>query len=63
MAMRWRWPPENSCGYVEDVARQADAVQQLIRQREPHRGSAPMPWICIGSIRILPTVNRGLSEA
>jgi hypothetical protein len=34
MAMRWRWPPENSCGNRASVAAQAHLVEQIVQQAQ-----------------------------
>ena len=63
MPMRWRWPPENSCGIAVEcsgsrpTSRAARATRALI--------SAPreLPWTRSGSATIAPTRMRGSSEA
>ena len=46
MPMRWRWPPENSCGIaVACVGREADLLEQLADAVAPRRAPRPMPWI------------------
>ena len=38
MPMRWRWPPENSCGIAAGMlGQQADALEQLARPRASRR--------------------------
>ncbi len=64
MAMRWRCPPENSCGYLCTAS--AGRPTRLISATAWSKRSAslaPMPWIFIGSVRIWPIVKRGLRLA
>ncbi len=63
MAMRWRCPPLNSCGYLARVGgAQAGRVERLGRARS--RCSArPAPCsTASGSATVWPTVRRGSSE-
>ena len=62
MPMRWRWPPENSCGIaVARARRQADQLQHARRPRPASRRSRAAPWISSGSMTMSSTVMRGLS--
>ena len=62
MAMRWRWPPLNSCGIEPGLdglrptssSDLGDAVAHLL-------GRVP-PWASSGSAMMSPTRIRGLSE-
>ena len=61
MAMRWRWPPENSCGYlpVSDALRPTASSASTTRSRlseRPTRSSAS------GSATIRATFCLGSSE-
>ena len=62
MAIRWRWPPENSRGQPPAGVRgQADLVEQVADPlRRPPRGTARRR--CSGSVRICSTVSDGFSE-
>ena len=64
MAMRWRWPPENSCGYLcsADSSRPTFLSSALAVARRSV-WSSPMPWISIGSSSVWAMVKRGFSEA
>jgi hypothetical protein len=62
--MRWRWPPENSCGYLPKRAVvQPDLFQQLARALLALGRFAPMWWMTIGSISVWPMVKRGFRLA
>ena len=63
MPMRWRCPPENSCGNRFTCSGfKPDERHELL---DPLRARCRlyMPWIRIGSLMIEPTVMRGLSDA
>src|SRR5579859_7819696 len=61
--MRWRWPPENSCGYrllklgFNPTNRRSSCTLCCLSRPEPIRK------FCNGSMRMSPTVIRGSSEA
>mmetsp|Transcript_33270 Transcript_33270/g.53822 ORF Transcript_33270/g.53822 Transcript_33270/m.53822 type:complete len:98 (+) Transcript_33270:271-564(+) len=64
IAMRWRWPPENSCGYLAIALSSSPTRCSRARARASRSAlSLPMPWISIGSRRVCPIVKRGFSEA
>ena len=61
--IRWRWPPENSCGYrlidsAGSPTSSSSASTALVRD-----ALLPSPWISRGSAMMSPTRLRGLSEA
>src|SRR5712692_5901429 len=62
--MRWRWPPENSCGY----RRRCSALRPTVSSRCTTRSSRSRLvlaslWMTSASPMIEPTVIRGFSEA
>ena len=62
-AMRWRWPPLNSCGYcVGLLGPQADLQQQLAHPLGDLRRWSPQPLTISDSAMVRPTVMRGLSD-
>ena len=63
--MRWRWPPENSCGYLPKApTRPGRPCASSARARCSRSAwSAPMPWMVIGSTSVWPIVKRGFSDA
>ena len=62
--MRWRWPPENSCGIAVDVVgRQADDLEQLAHAPADLARARRSRWMRNGSPTIWPTRLRGLSDA
>ena len=56
---RWRWPPDSSWGYrfANDAGRPTCSSSRSTRS-DRWRPS-PMPWMCIGSATMLPTLWRG----
>src|SRR5687767_10387469 len=64
MPMRWRWPPENSCGYRRRWSADRPTVSSswTTRSSRARRLGASL-WITSASPMIEPTVIRGLSEA
>ncbi len=63
MAIRWRWPPENSCGYfwAKRGARPTRCITSATRPATSERGQ--ILWTRSGSARVAKTVIRGLREA
>ena len=63
MAMRWRWPPENSWGYF-CANRGASPTILMSSSTRPWTSAAPqIRWAISGSASIAWTVILGLSEA
>ena len=61
MPMRWRWPPENSCGYR--AAWLGDSPTMRISSPTRSRASRPpftIPCTVNTSVSIVRTLNRGL---
>ena len=64
MPMRWRCPPENSCGYeLISSWPQAHALEQRSDALPALAADRAVPWMISGSPTISPAVMRGLSEA
>ncbi len=63
MPMRWRWPPENWCGYrlMYSGLRPTTSSRSSTRRRRSPLG-ATSGWMSKGSPMMSPTVIRGLSE-
>ena len=63
IAMRWRWPPENSCGYfrMNRGARPTRRMSSATRAGTSAAGQTA--WTSSGSARVAYTVSRGLSDA
>src|SRR5262245_27423635 len=63
IAMRWRWPPENSCGN-RSVARSGSPTRSSSRSRRLRTSAAASDsLVTSGSTMIEPTRMRGFSEA
>ena len=63
MPIRWRWPPENSCGIAVVVLRvEPDRLHQPLHLASALALSFSRPWIANGSPMIEPIVLRGFSE-
>src|SRR5688500_10337605 len=64
MPMRWRWPPENSCGYRRRWSADNPTVSSSCTTRSSRaRRLGASLWITSASPMSDPTVIRGLSEA
>ena len=63
MQMRWRWPPENSCGWRRMCSGASPTRRKSSATRSRRSAGRPMPWIASGSATRSPTVIRGSSEA
>ena len=63
MPMRWRWPPENSCGKRPAICGRGRPARSSSDTRSRRSRPLPMPWISSGSAMIEPTVMREFSDA
>ncbi len=63
MPMRWRCPPENSCGYRSACSALRPTVSSSSNTRFLRSSSVPMPWMRSGSPMMFFTRMRGFSEA
>ena len=55
MPMRWRWPPENSCGIAVAHARARPTWASSSATRSRRLVAARIPWTSIGSATMSPT--------
>ena len=60
--MRWRWPPENSCGYRFVKLGLKPTTSSSSRMRMPRSRRVPIPCTISGSPTMSPTVMRGSSD-
>ena len=64
MPMRWRWPPENSCGNRRRCSPRSPTVSSRSTIRSRYSEPLPAsPWMISASPMIASTVRRGFSEA
>ena len=63
MPMRWRWPPENSCGKRLAAAGLRPTRSSSSPAQRRRSWVVPIRWITKGSSRILPTVCRAFSDS
>ena len=64
MAMRWHWPPENSCGLLFQTRSGSSPTASITaRTRRVRSAASDTPDTISGSAMISATLRRGLSEA